>query len=106
MPLCFSFLYFFILSPHLVVNVDSDNSLMEQVVRAVKMNPSLVTALVAVTLVCFVHPALGLFLLLLSHALSCHSALSRYYSETIPVRLIVIALLRGMNHNNWLDAYH
>ncbi|KAH7847717.1 hypothetical protein Vadar_029491 [Vaccinium darrowii] len=49
-----------------------------RVVRAVKMNPSLVTALVAVTLVCFVHPALGLFLLLLSHALSCHSALSSH----------------------------
>ncbi|KAG5527122.1 hypothetical protein RHGRI_028142 [Rhododendron griersonianum] len=60
------------------LKVDFDNSLMEQVVRAVRENPLVVAALVAVTLVCFVHPALGLFLLLLSHALSCHSALSSH----------------------------
>lgn len=103
----FSFRYLFILSPHLVVKVDFDNLLMEQVVRAVRENPLVVAALVAVTLVCFVHPALGLFLLLLSHALSCHSALSRYYSKAIPVWLfVVIALLEGMNQNNWLDAHH
>ncbi|XP_062151547.1 GPI inositol-deacylase isoform X7 [Alnus glutinosa] len=35
----------------------------------------LVKALVAITLACLVHPALGLFVLLLSHALCCHSML-------------------------------
>ncbi|KAF7130134.1 hypothetical protein RHSIM_Rhsim10G0011500 [Rhododendron simsii] len=65
-------------SARVTLKDDFDNSLMEQVVRAVRENPLVVAALVAVTLVCFVHPALGLFLLLLSHALSCHSALSSH----------------------------
>nr|GMC55529.1 probable disease resistance protein At1g12290 isoform X2 [Ipomoea batatas] len=56
--------------------------LSSKVVRIVASNPSLVIGMVASTLVCFVHPALGLFLLLLSHAVCCHNALS---SESIPV---------------------
>ncbi|PSS30172.1 GPI inositol-deacylase [Actinidia chinensis var. chinensis] len=47
-----------------------------KVVRVLRAQLLQVTALVAITLVCFVHPALGLFILLLYHALSCHITLS------------------------------
>ena len=48
--------------------------------RVLRVNPLLVTALAAITLGCIVHPALGLFILILSHALCCHNALCRYFS--------------------------
>ncbi|KAI5651139.1 hypothetical protein M9H77_37144 [Catharanthus roseus] len=48
---------------------------MTQVVRITRSNPLTVTALVAVVLVSFVHPALGLFVLILSHIACCHTAL-------------------------------
>jgi len=50
-------------------------------VRVLRINPLLVTALTAITLGCFVQPALGLFILILSHALCCHNALCRYFSS-------------------------
>ncbi|RVW93994.1 hypothetical protein CK203_034108 [Vitis vinifera] len=59
---------------------------MEQVVRALRANPLLVTALVAITLVCFVHPALGLFILLFSHALCCHNALCGEAKEGLTMK--------------------
>ncbi|XP_020554742.1 GPI inositol-deacylase A isoform X2 [Sesamum indicum] len=46
-----------------------------KVVRILSVNPVFITSLVAIALVCLVHPALGLFVLLLSHALCCHNAL-------------------------------
>lgn len=46
--------------------------------RVVKANPLLVTALAAITLVCLVHAAFGLFIILSLDALCCHSALCRY----------------------------
>ncbi|XP_050234026.1 uncharacterized protein LOC126682404 isoform X2 [Mercurialis annua] len=46
-----------------------------KVIRVLRVNLSLVTALTAITLGCFVHPALGLFVLLLSHVFCCHTAL-------------------------------
>ncbi|KAF8028921.1 hypothetical protein BT93_E1560 [Corymbia citriodora subsp. variegata] len=46
-----------------------------KVVRFVAANLSLVIAVIASTLVCLVHPALGLFILVLLHAFCCHSAL-------------------------------
>lgn len=49
-----------------------------KVVRILIANPLLITSLLAINLVCFVHPALGLFVLLLSHVLCCHSALSSH----------------------------
>ncbi|EXC31385.1 GPI inositol-deacylase [Morus notabilis] len=49
-----------------------------KVVRVLRVNPSLVTALSAITLACLVHPALGLFILLFSDALCCHNALSSH----------------------------
>ncbi|KAG8384921.1 hypothetical protein BUALT_Bualt04G0168400 [Buddleja alternifolia] len=49
-----------------------------KVVRIIRASPMLITSLVAVALVCLVHPALGLFVLLLSHALCCHSSLSSF----------------------------
>ncbi|XP_059670022.1 uncharacterized protein LOC132315691 [Cornus florida] len=47
-----------------------------KVLWVLRIHPSLVKALAAIILVCFVHPALGLFILALSHALCCHNALS------------------------------
>uniref|UniRef100_A0A1J3D6Y4 GPI inositol-deacylase n=1 Tax=Noccaea caerulescens TaxID=107243 RepID=A0A1J3D6Y4_NOCCA len=44
-------------------------------IRILKLNPTIVMTLVAVTLVSFVHPALGLFVLLASHALCCHNSM-------------------------------
>lgn len=54
------------------------DSFIKQVVRVLRANPSLVTALAAITMGCLIHPALGLFVLLFSHAFCCHSALCRY----------------------------
>uniref|UniRef100_A0A5B6ZJW4 GPI inositol-deacylase n=1 Tax=Davidia involucrata TaxID=16924 RepID=A0A5B6ZJW4_DAVIN len=53
-----------------------------RVVRVLRVNPLLVTALAAISLVCFVHPALGLFILLSSHALCCHNALSSFLTAS------------------------
>ncbi|VVB04204.1 unnamed protein product [Arabis nemorensis] len=44
-------------------------------IRILKLNTTIVMTLVAVTLVSFVHPALGLFVLLVSHALCCHNSM-------------------------------
>ncbi|CAH9092271.1 unnamed protein product [Cuscuta epithymum] len=52
--------------------------LSSKVVRIITSHPSPVIALVAFPVVCLVHPALGLFLLLSSHAVSCHNALSSF----------------------------
>ncbi|XVF57876.1 hypothetical protein PTKIN_Ptkin07bG0017800 [Pterospermum kingtungense] len=46
-----------------------------KVVRVLRANPLLVPVSAAIILSTFVHPALGLFILLLSHALCCHSSL-------------------------------
>ncbi|CAN1188046.1 GPI inositol-deacylase [Linum perenne] len=50
--------------------------------RVIRASPSLVTALTAVTLGCFVHPALGLLVLLLADTLCCHSALSSFLTAS------------------------
>ncbi|KAF8052719.1 hypothetical protein N665_1515s0007 [Sinapis alba] len=44
-------------------------------IRILKLNTTIVMTLVAVTLVSFVHPALGLFVILSSHALCCHNSM-------------------------------
>ncbi|CAK9317462.1 unnamed protein product [Citrullus colocynthis] len=49
-----------------------------KVVRVLGVNPVLVTALSAITLACFIHPAMGLSLLLVFHAFCCHNALSSH----------------------------
>ncbi|XP_037496335.1 uncharacterized protein LOC105644225 [Jatropha curcas] len=64
---CLGFLHWFI-------NLSSSFFSLK-VVRVLRVNPVLVTALTAITLGCFVHPALGLFILLSYHALCCHNAL-------------------------------
>ncbi|KAJ4827333.1 hypothetical protein Tsubulata_003286 [Turnera subulata] len=64
---CFAFLRWFISFASSLFSL--------KVVRILSVNPSLVTALAAITLGCFVHPAFGLFTLLLSHALRSHDAL-------------------------------
>nr|GMC70501.1 GPI inositol-deacylase isoform X2 [Ipomoea batatas] len=67
---CFHFDHWFLNLSYAVLS--------SKVVRIVASNPSLVIGMVASTLVCFVHPAFGLFLLLLSHAVCCHNALSSH----------------------------
>lgn len=52
--------------------------LSSKVVRIIRVHPLFVTTLVSLTLVCFAHPALGLLLLVLSHAVCCHNALSSH----------------------------
>uniref|UniRef100_A0A7N0T4W6 GPI inositol-deacylase n=1 Tax=Kalanchoe fedtschenkoi TaxID=63787 RepID=A0A7N0T4W6_KALFE len=53
-----------------------------KMMRIVKANPLLLTTLVAIALVCFVHPAVGLSVLLLSHATSCHKALCSFLAAS------------------------
>ncbi|KAL2939989.1 GPI inositol-deacylase [Bienertia sinuspersici] len=53
-----------------------------KVVRVIRSNPTLMTALVSIILVSVVHPALGLLVLLMSHSLSCHSALCSYLTAS------------------------
>lgn len=67
---CFMFLHWFI-------NLTS-GFISFKVIRVLRANPVLVTDLIAITLVCFVHPALGLFILLLSHGWCCHNALCSF----------------------------
>ncbi|PIA26435.1 hypothetical protein AQUCO_09300024v1 [Aquilegia coerulea] len=54
-----------------------------QAVRMVQGNPAVTASLISIMLVCFVHPALGLLIPLLSHALCCHTALCSYLTASI-----------------------
>ncbi|GER51917.1 GPI inositol-deacylase PGAP1-like protein, partial [Striga asiatica] len=67
--LCFSFVQWFMNK--------SSSFASTKVIRVLRAKPLLITSMIAIALVCLVHPALGLFVLLLSHAFSCHSALFR-----------------------------
>uniref|UniRef100_A0ACD5Y3E2 Uncharacterized protein n=1 Tax=Avena sativa TaxID=4498 RepID=A0ACD5Y3E2_AVESA len=49
-----------------------------KIVQMIKNNTNIVVAFATISLVCFVHPALGLGLLLLSHSLHAHSALCSF----------------------------
>lgn len=53
-----------------------------KVVQILRGNPTVVVALLTTSLVCFVHPALGLGLLLLYHASYCHSALCSFLAAS------------------------
>ncbi|KAM7467704.1 hypothetical protein LguiB_015266 [Lonicera macranthoides] len=72
-----SFFSFF----HWFLNLSSSFSSLK-VIRIIRVNPLVVTSVVAIALVCLVHPALGLFILLLSHALCCHNALSSFLTAS------------------------
>ncbi|KAL3677735.1 hypothetical protein R1sor_020691 [Riccia sorocarpa] len=52
-----------------------------QVFRAVRAKPGFTVPVVATVLVFFVHPALGLIVLLLAHAWSCHGALCSHRQQ-------------------------
>ncbi|KAL5797115.1 hypothetical protein ACOSQ2_001935 [Xanthoceras sorbifolium] len=71
---CFVFLHWFF-------NLSSNFSSLK-VVRVVRVNPLLVRALAAITLACFVHPALGLFILPLSHAMCCYNSLCSFLTAS------------------------
>ncbi|KAF7801554.1 GPI inositol-deacylase isoform X1 [Senna tora] len=64
---CFIFLHWFINLSSIIFSL--------KVVRILRSNPVLVTTLAAIILACLVHPALGLIILLFSHAICCHTAL-------------------------------
>lgn len=64
---CFSFL-------HSLVNLCSGIFSLK-VVRVLRANPLYIPISAAIVLSTFVHPALGLFILLLSHVLCCHTSL-------------------------------
>ncbi|KAK1629882.1 hypothetical protein QYE76_004197 [Lolium multiflorum] len=49
-----------------------------KIVQMTKNNTNIVVAFATISLVCFVHPAIGLGLLLLSHSLHAHSALCSF----------------------------
>ncbi|KAK9126756.1 hypothetical protein Scep_015602 [Stephania cephalantha] len=51
-------------------------------VRFLIGNPTLAISLVAIILVCFIHPALGLLVLLLSHTFACHTALCSFLAAS------------------------
>ena len=53
------------------------NVLMEKIVQMLKNNPNIIVAIATLPLVCLVHPAIGLGLLLLSHTFHAHSNLCR-----------------------------
>ncbi|KAK6256351.1 hypothetical protein SCA6_017656 [Theobroma cacao] len=53
-----------------------------KVVRVLRTNPLFIPISAAIVLSTFVHPALGLFILILSHALCCHSSLCNYLTTS------------------------
>ncbi|XP_014758561.1 uncharacterized protein LOC100832898 isoform X4 [Brachypodium distachyon] len=53
-----------------------------QTLKMIKNNPSIVVAFATIPLVCFVHPALGLGVLLLSHSFHAHSALCSFLAAS------------------------
>ncbi|KAJ0480624.1 putative GPI inositol-deacylase PGAP1, alpha/Beta hydrolase [Helianthus annuus] len=57
-----------------------------KVTRVINANPSLATSLLAIVLVYFVHPALGLLILVFSHVLCCHHALCSFLTASSEAR--------------------
>ncbi|XP_008783007.2 uncharacterized protein LOC103702377 isoform X2 [Phoenix dactylifera] len=53
-----------------------------KVMQILRGNPNLVVAFVTIPLVCFVHPALGLIVLLLAHGFHCHTALCSFWAAS------------------------
>ncbi|CAL9064314.1 GPI inositol-deacylase-like isoform X1 [Musa acuminata AAA Group] len=54
-----------------------------KIVQILRGSPNFVVAFVAIPLVCFVHPALGLIVLLISHAFQCHAALCSFLTASL-----------------------
>ncbi|WOK95247.1 GPI inositol-deacylase isoform X1 [Canna indica] len=54
-----------------------------KIMQILRGSPNFVVAFTAIPLVCFVHPALGLIVLLLSHALRCHSGLCSFLTASL-----------------------
>lgn len=52
--------------------------ILKKIVQMIKNNENIIVAVAAIPLVCLVHPAIGLGVLLISHALHAHSTLCRY----------------------------
>ncbi|GAB2284964.1 hypothetical protein Dimus_019419 [Dionaea muscipula] len=65
-----------------VTDLFSGFIILPKVVRALRLYAVFVTALAAIILVCFVHPALGLSILIVSHAFCCHNALCSFLAAS------------------------
>lgn len=63
------------------------NVLFEKIVQMLRNNPNIIVAVATLPLVCLVHPAIGLGLLLLSHAFHAHSNLCRFVFNFLRVIL-------------------
>ncbi|XP_020696935.1 uncharacterized protein LOC110110005 isoform X3 [Dendrobium catenatum] len=53
-----------------------------KVVQILRSNPSLVAGFLSISLVCFVHPALGLIVLVFYHSLHCHASLCSFLAAS------------------------
>lgn len=53
-----------------------------KVMQILRANPSLGVGFLSISLVCFVHPALGLLVLLFYHSLQCHAALCSFLAAS------------------------
>ncbi|RLM86359.1 uncharacterized protein C2845_PM04G17010 [Panicum miliaceum] len=69
----------FLLVPYIQVLT---NVLMEKIVQMLKNNPNIIVAITTLPLVCLVHPAIGLGLLLLSHIFHAHSNLCSFLAAS------------------------
>lgn len=69
------FVQFFLVGSHIQILTDVH---LKKIVQMIKNNPNIIVAFATIPLVCFLHPAIGLGLLLLSHAFHAHSTLCRY----------------------------
>ncbi|KAJ6847690.1 uncharacterized protein M6B38_276300 [Iris pallida] len=72
---------FFIMILHQILDFSSIFYSLK-VVQILRANPRLVVAFITMPLVCFVHPALGLVVLLLFHAYNCHTALCSFLAAS------------------------
>ncbi|XP_049382837.1 uncharacterized protein LOC125847215 isoform X1 [Solanum stenotomum] len=84
--------------------------LSSKVVRIMRFNPLFDMTLVSLTLVCFAHPALGLLLLVISHAVCCHNSLSSFlmasfHSHTQTKELIESGNRRQSGSEQFIPQY-
>ncbi|KAL3624307.1 hypothetical protein CASFOL_033123 [Castilleja foliolosa] len=75
-------------------------------VRILRVNHLLITSLAAIALVCLVHPALGLFVLLLLHALCCHNALSSFLMASFRSHVRTKEFFESRNEGDSVSMLH
>ncbi|TVU11055.1 hypothetical protein EJB05_44617 [Eragrostis curvula] len=75
-----------------------------KIVQMVKNNENIIVAAATILLVCLVHPAIGLGLLLISHALHAHSTLCRYILPFLFSEIFLAASFRSITQKK--DIYN